>query len=49
MKTRNKMIDKTKHLALALMAGAFLMGATTTIKASATSDAGSNVDRKSVV
>ena len=37
---------KIKHLALALMAGAFLMGVTTTAEANATSDAGSNVTWK---
>ena len=39
MKTQNKTIGKAKHLALALMAGAFLMGSTSAVKA----DAGSTV------
>lgn len=42
MKTRNKTIGKAKHLALALMAGAFLVGSASTVKA----DAGSTVTWK---
>ncbi|MCD7139417.1 hypothetical protein LTY59_09420 [Limosilactobacillus balticus] len=43
---KNKSLKKAKNLALAIIAGAFLVGVTTTVEANSTNDAGSTVTWK---